>query len=70
VHILLHIAKKDRTNEIWIERISAALRESGMKYSRFIKALNTAKININRKHLAALALDYPKAFAEIINNLK
>lgn len=56
--------------EIWIERINAALSEYGMKYGIFMHALKVKKINLNRKMLAALALDNKSAFAEIVNQVK
>ncbi len=56
--------------EIWIERINAALQEYGMKYGQFINALKSKNITLNRKMLAALALDNKQAFAEVVNQVK
>lgn len=55
--------------EIWILRISAALKEYGMKYSVFINALKVNKIDLNRKMLAELALNNKDAFAEIVKSV-
>ena len=41
-----------------------------MTYSRFIEALTKAKIDIDRKILADLAVNEPQAFAAIVNSLK
>jgi large subunit ribosomal protein L20 len=50
---------------LWIARINAAARLSGVSYSRFIAGLNKAKIELDRKVLADLALADPVAFAAI-----
>jgi large subunit ribosomal protein L20 len=56
--------------EIWIERINAALTPSGLRYSEFINALKTNKIELNRKMLAGLALNYPETFTAIVSKVK
>jgi large subunit ribosomal protein L20 len=56
--------------ELWIERINAALQEHGMKYGRFMHALKTKNIGLNRKMLAALALDNKEAFAQVVAQVK
>jgi len=50
---------------LWITRIGAAARANGLSYSRLVAGLRAAGIEVDRKILAALALDDPKAFAEI-----
>ena len=50
---------------LWITRIGAAARANGVSYSRLVAGLKAAGIEVDRKILAALALDDPKAFAEI-----
>lgn len=50
---------------LWITRIGAAARANGLSYSRLVAGLRAAGIEVDRKVLAALALDDPKAFAEI-----
>ncbi|CDG32869.1 50S ribosomal protein L20 [Parasaccharibacter sp. TMW2.1882] len=68
----LRYAYRDRRNKkrdfrsLWIQRISAAVREHGLTYSRFINGLNKAGIEIDRKVLAAIAYDDAAAFAEIV----
>jgi large subunit ribosomal protein L20 len=52
--------------ELWITRINAALTQYNLKYNKFIQALTTNKIELNRKMLAFLALDEAKTFAEIV----
>lgn len=62
--------KKRMFRDLWIVRINAAVRPEGLTYSRFIDALKKAHIEIDRKILALLALDYPKVFAELIKIAK
>ncbi len=62
--------KKRDYRSLWIVRINAAVREFGMSYSVFIKKLADAKIDINRKVLADLAMNDPKAFEAIVNQVK
>lgn len=56
--------------EVWIERINAALSEYDMKYGKFINALKANNIQLNRKVLAALALDHKEAFAAVVAKVK
>lgn len=51
---------------LWIRQINAAVREFGLSYSVFIKKLANAKIKLNRKILADLAENEPKAFKAIV----
>ncbi len=62
--------KKRDFRSMWIVRINAAVRPFGLSYSVFIKKLTDAKIDINRKVLADLALNDPKAFEVIVNQVK
>ncbi|MCW9096446.1 MAG: bL20 family ribosomal protein, partial [Ignavibacteriaceae bacterium] len=45
---------------------NAAVRANGMSYSKFINALESKGVVINRKVLANLAVDNPDAFAELV----
>ena len=58
-------AKKREFRSLWIIRINAAAREHGLSYNRLVAGLKTAGVVVDRKILAALALDDPKAFAEL-----
>jgi len=62
--------KKREFRALWIVRINAALTNFGISYSVFIDKLNKAKININRKVLADLALNEPKSFEAIVKKIK
>jgi large subunit ribosomal protein L20 len=57
--------KKRDLRSLWIVRINAGARANGLSYSRLVAGLRTAGVEVDRKVLAALALDDPKAFAEI-----
>ena len=63
-------ARKGDFRKLWIMRINAACRENEISYSKFINGLNKAGIEINRKMLSELAIDNPKAFAEIVETAK
>lgn len=55
---------------LWIQRINAAVRSEGMVYSRFINGLKLAKIDMDRKVLADLAVREPETFKEIVAKAK
>ena len=66
-----HLQLKKRTfRSLWIMRINAAVRAQGMTYSEFIGKLNAKGIVLNRKVLADLAMNEPKAFEAIVNAVK
>jgi large subunit ribosomal protein L20 len=58
--------KKRTFRQLWITRINAAARINGTTYSKLIEALGTKDIQINRKVLADLAANHPKAFTEVV----
>ncbi|TVR22175.1 MAG: 50S ribosomal protein L20 [Anaerolineaceae bacterium] len=51
---------------LWITRINAASRISGLGYSRFIYGLKQAGVELDRKSLADIAVRDPQAFAQIV----
>jgi large subunit ribosomal protein L20 len=57
--------RKRDLRSLWITRINAAVREHGLSYSAFVAGLRAAGVEVDRKILAALALDDPRAFGEI-----
>ena len=71
----LQYAYRDRKNKkrafrrLWIARINAATRMYGMSYSKFIHALTTKEIGLNRKVLADLAMNHPESFKAVINSV-
>ena len=63
-------AKKGDFRTLWIARINAACRMHGMSYSKFIQGLKKAKITLDRKVLAELAVSDSKAFGKIVEMAK
>src|SRR3954465_14053392 len=63
--------KKGDYRRLWNVRINAALREINPEYnySRFIGGLKKAKIDLDRKSLAALAQKSPTAFKTIVTKV-
>ena len=57
--------KKSNFRKLGIARINAAARMNGTTYSKLIAGLKKANVTINRKMLADLAVNDPKAFTEI-----
>ena len=62
--------KKRTFRSLWIMRINAAVRAQGMTYSQFIGKLIAKGIALNRKVLADLAMNEPKAFEAIVKAVK
>ncbi len=62
--------KKRNIRNLWIIRINAACRASGITYSRFIRGLVNAKVAIDRKMLADLAVNSPETFNKLIEVAK
>ena len=62
--------KKREFRALWIQRINAAARLEGFSYSQLMGALHKAGIEINRKVLADLAINDPKAFSAIVAKVK
>ncbi len=63
-------AKKRDFRKLWIQRINAGARLEGMSYSQFMGKLKGAKIELDRKVLADLAMNHPEAFKAIANKIK
>ena len=62
--------RKRQFRSLWIARINAAARELGMKYSTLMNGLKKAKIEVDRKVLADLAVFDQPAFAALANQAK
>src|SRR5947207_11180833 len=62
--------KKRDYRGMWIVRINAACDLRGIPYHRFMNGLRVAKVELNRKALAELALSEPKAFDELVETAK
>lgn len=72
----LQYSYRDRRNrkrtfrQLWNARINAAARQNGTTYSQFIASLKKADIQLDRKILAELAVNEPKAFESIVKEAK
>ena len=62
--------RKRDFRRLWIVRINAAARLSGMSYSTFINGLKKANVNVNRKMLAEIAVSDAAAFTAICEKAK
>lgn len=63
-------AKKRNFRQLWIVRINAACRAAGITYSQFIKGLKKAKVVLDRKVLADLAVKDNPAFKKLVEMVK
>ena len=59
--------RKRDFRRLWITRINAAARMSNLSYSKFIRGLKLAGVELDRKVLAELAISDPAGFAQIAN---
>jgi large subunit ribosomal protein L20 len=62
--------KKRDFRALWIARINAAARINGLSYSKLIHGLKVAKVEIDRKILAELAVSDPTGFTAIVGVAK
>lgn len=63
-------ARKGDFRTLWIQRINAACRAEGMTYNRFINGLKIAGVEVDRKIMAELAVNDPKAFQALVEIAK
>jgi len=59
--------KKRNFRSLWVVRINAACRISGISYSRFIDGLRKAGIDLNRKMLAEIAVADAPGFRALVD---
>ena len=65
--------RRDRKGDfrrLWIQRINAAARLNGLTYSQLISGLTRAKVEVDRKVLADLAVRDAATFAKIVETAK
>src|SRR5918996_6397773 len=63
-------ARKGDFRRLWITRINAAARANGLSYSRLMAGLRLANIEVDRKVLAELAVNDPRAFSALVEAAK
>jgi large subunit ribosomal protein L20 len=62
--------RKRTFRALWVTRLSAAARAEGLTYSRFIEGLKAAKIELDRKVLADIAVSDEAAFRKVAEMAK
>jgi large subunit ribosomal protein L20 len=58
--------KKREIRSLWITRINAACREEGTTYSKLFSGLKKAKVVLDRKILADMAVNDRPAFKKVL----
>ena len=62
--------RKRNMRRLWITQLGIAVKAEGLSYSKFISALKTKNINLDRKILAELAVNHPQDFKQIVSHVK
>ncbi|OGM18441.1 50S ribosomal protein L20 [Candidatus Woesebacteria bacterium RIFCSPHIGHO2_01_FULL_38_10] len=62
--------RKRDLRSLWIKRLNAGTRVHGLSYSKFISKLKKAKIELDRKILADIAVNDPSTFEKILQEVK
>lgn len=62
--------KKRDFRALWIQRINAAVRTYGLTYAHFMGQLLKLQIGLNRKVLADMAINEPKAFQAVVERVQ
>jgi len=68
-----YVGRKKRKRDfrkLWITRISAAAKQNGINYSRFMNGLKKADIIMNRKMLSEIAIRDAAAFTKLVDAAK
>jgi large subunit ribosomal protein L20 len=59
--------RKREFRRLWIVRINAACRMRGLRYGQFIAGLQRARVILDRKTMADLAVHDPEAFSKLVD---
>ena len=62
--------KKRSARALWQTKINAATRAKELSYSKFIAALKSNHIELDRKVLSQIAERYPKTFDKIVQHVR
>ena len=62
--------RKREFRALWITRINAATRQLGLRYGEFIAGLKKARIELDRKTLAEMAVNDSAAFTKVVEAAK
>src|SRR5271169_1302130 len=58
--------KKREFRRLWVVRVNAACRMRGLRYSELIHGLQLARVMLDRKSLADIALQDPETFTKLV----
>jgi large subunit ribosomal protein L20 len=62
--------RKREFRRLWIVRINAACRMRGLRYGEFIAGLHRARVELDRKTMADLAIHDADAFTKLVELAK
>lgn len=62
--------KKRDMRKLWITQLGIAVKNEGLSYSKFIGALKTKKIDLDRKILAEIAFHHPQDFKAVVDQVR
>ena len=62
--------RKREFRKLWIIRINAAARERGLRCGELVHGLKQAKIELDRKMLAEMAVNDPAAFDAVVEKAR
>ena len=62
--------RKREFRKLWILRINAGARENGLSYSRLMHGLQLARVELNRKVLADMAVRAREDFTKVVELAK
>ena len=63
-------ARKGDFRRLWIQRINAGARSHGLTYNRFVQGMKAAGLEVDRRMLADMAVNDPKAFASLVETAR
>lgn len=61
--------KKRDFRKLWIERLSAVIREKWSKYSVFVNQMTNKNVLVNRKVLSNIAIAFPEVFDKVYEKI-
>ena len=59
--------RRRQLRRLWIQRINAAARMNGLKYSQLMHGLKQAGVGLDRKSLASIAVRDAETFSKIVD---
>ena len=62
--------RKGDFRRLWIIRIGAAARQNGLSYNALVHGLKLAKVEVDRKMLADIAVRDPAGFSALVSKVK